>query len=149
MIKTTVLIAEDNPDCLHLLHVVLENEGFVVLAAGDGAQALLILKDVKPDVIVTDLMLPLVSGGDLIRYVRKTAELAQIPIVVVSGYSRDYEPQAFEAGASAVLQKPIDLDLLVDTVKLSCAPQPHHSSQSQSPADFAPQMKQRHATTAE
>jgi len=149
MIKTTVLIAEDNPDCLHLLHVVLENEGFVVLAAGDGAQALLILKDVKPDVIVTDLMLPLVSGGDLIRYVRKTAELAQIPIVVVSGYSRDYEAQAFEVGASVVLQKPIDLDLLVDTVKLACASPPRHSSLSHPSTDFAPQMKQRRATPTE
>lgn len=117
MLKTTVLIAEDNSDCQHLLHLVLENEGFAVLAASDGEQAIHLLKEVKPDVIVTDLMLPIVSGGDFIRYVRKTAGLAQIPIVVVSGYSQAYEAEAFEAGASAVLQKPIDFDLLLDAIK--------------------------------
>lgn len=125
MLKTTVLIAEDNLDCQQLLHLVLENEGFAVLAASDGEQALHLLKEIKPDVIVTDLMLPIISGGDLIRHVRKTAGLTQIPIVVVSGYSKSYEAEALEVGASVVLSKPIDLDLLVNTIKLNRAGHRH------------------------
>jgi CheY-like chemotaxis protein len=117
MIKTTVLIAEDNPECLDFLCETLEDEGFIIMVASDGEKAMQLLSEVKPDVIVTDLMMPLVSGGDLIRYVRKTTALAQVPIVVASAYGQAYESEALKAGATAVLQKPIDIDLLINTIK--------------------------------
>jgi len=62
-------------------------------------------------------LLPTVSGGDLIRHVRRTAELAQIPIVVISAYGDDYAADALAVGANVVLKKPLDSDLLVDTLK--------------------------------
>ena len=116
MNKTKVLIAEDNPDSQGLLRLILESEGFIVTAAPDGEKAIEILREIKPDILVTDLLLPTVSGGDLIRHVRRTAELAKIPIVVISAYG-DYAEDALAVGANVVLKKPLDSDLLVDTLK--------------------------------
>jgi len=127
--KTKILIAEDNPDSQQLLQMILESEGFIVTTASDGEKAIDILREIKPDILVTDLLLPTVSGGDLIRHVRSTAELARIPIVVISAYGDHYESDALAAGANVVLKKPLDSDLLVSTLnqlKASCgdAPQP-------------------------
>lgn len=119
MSRTKVLIAEDNTECLDFLSETLKDEGFSVMVAADGEKAIELLNQIKPDVIVTDLMMPLFSGGDLIRYVRKTTALSQIPIVVASGYGKSYESEALRAGANVVLQKPIDIGLLVATLKRS------------------------------
>jgi two-component system, chemotaxis family, chemotaxis protein CheY len=117
MNKISVLIVEDNLDSRQLLQMMLESEGFIVAAASDGRKAMEMLHEIKPDVLVTDLMLPAVSGGELIRHVRGTDALTQIPIVVVSAYSDHYEADALEAGANVVLKKPLDGDLLIRTVK--------------------------------
>ena len=117
MSKTKVLVAEDNSESLRFLCETLEDEGFSVMVAANGEKAIQILNEIKPDVIVTDLMMPLFSGGDLIRYVRKNRALAQIPIVVASGYGKRYESEALSAGATEVLQKPIDIGLLIDTIR--------------------------------
>ncbi len=122
MSKTKILIAEDNPDSQSLLQTILEGEGFIVTMASDGEKAIDILCEIKPDVLITDLMLPSVSGGDLIRHVRSTAALAQIPIVVISAYGDDYAADALAVGANVVLKKPLDSDLLVDTLKQLKAP---------------------------
>lgn len=113
---TNILIAEDNPDSQMLLQTILEREGFIVTTVSDGEKAIDILQEIKPDILVTDLMLPSVSGGDLIRHVRRTAELSQIPIVVISAYG-DYESDALAVGANVVLKKPLDSNVLVDTIK--------------------------------
>lgn len=117
MNKTVVLVAEDNADARDLLSVLLEGEGFVVVTANDGEKALQLLDEIRPDVIVTDLLLPLVGGGELIRYVRKRADLADVPIVVTSAYGRHYEAEALEAGATVVMQKPINADQLISTIR--------------------------------
>jgi DNA-binding response OmpR family regulator len=117
MTKPTVLIAEGNLECLGFLCETLESEGFHIVGASDGEKALHLLSEIKPDVIVTELMMPSVSGGDLIRYVRKTTALAEVPIVVASTYGKTYESDALKAGATVVLQKPIDIDLLIDAIK--------------------------------
>jgi CheY-like chemotaxis protein len=116
MKKTNILIAEDNPDSQSLLQTILEREGFIVTSVSDGEKAIDILQEIKPDILITDLMLPSVSGGDLIRYVRHRAELSQIPIVVISAYG-DYESDALAVGANVVLKKPLDSNVLVDTLK--------------------------------
>jgi CheY-like chemotaxis protein len=117
MNKTKVLIAEDNADSQQMLRTILESEGFIVTTASDGEKAIDILREIKPDILVTDLLLPTVSGGDLIRHVRSTSELAQIPIVVISAYGDHYESDALAVGANVVLKKPLDSDLLVNILK--------------------------------
>ncbi|HZS07915.1 MAG TPA: response regulator [Blastocatellia bacterium] len=131
MVKSTVLVVEDNPDSQYLLQVMLESEGWIVMTASDGERAIQMLHEFKSDVVITDLLLPVVSGGDLIRYIRSTAELSQIPIVVLSAYSNSYESEAMAAGATAVLKKPLDGDILLDTLRKVNKGRSHTPSPSQ------------------
>lgn len=117
MKKTNILIAEDNRDSQSLLEMILQSEGFIVTTASDGEKAIEILQEIKPDILVTDLMLPSVSGGDLIRHVRQTEVLRRIPIIVISAYGDYYESDALAAGANAVLKKPLDSEDLVEVIK--------------------------------
>ncbi len=117
MNRISVLIVEDNADSQYLLQTILKSEGFIAVTASDGQKAMEMLSEIKPDVLITDLMLPVVSGGDLIRYVRGTPKLAQVPIIVISAYGDQYESEALAAGANVALNKPLDCDLLINTIR--------------------------------
>jgi CheY-like chemotaxis protein len=108
-----VLVVEDQQDFLELLKVVLEGEGFYVAAAEDGEKAIELLKQFRPAVIVTDLMMPKISGVDLIRYVRQKQELSKIPIIATSAARSGTLNEAKQAGANETVKKPIDFDELV------------------------------------
>jgi len=114
--KASVLIAEDNADTRSLLHLLLENEGFEVFEAEDGASALQFLTRHHPDAIVTDLMMPLVGGIGLIQRLRRRAEFADTPIIAISAFAREYSPDPIMAGATAVLRKPEDLLQVAETL---------------------------------
>ena len=116
MEKTSVLIAEDNPDLRAVLHLMLEHAGFDVMTAEDGATALWILGQHHPDVILADLMMPRVDGIELIRCIREREELAPIPIIAMSAYGGDHLAKAYVVGATVTLRKPLDADGLVGTI---------------------------------
>ena len=109
-----ILIVDDDPSIRVMLKLVFEIEGFEVVQAPHGAAALDLLKDPLPSLVVTDMMMPVMDGKDLIRHLRSNPVLAALPIVVVSG-----NPDALEAGrmADAVIGKPFGLDELRETVE--------------------------------
>ena len=116
MKKVSLLLAEDNEDMRALLKWLLEDEGFDVTTAEDGAAALRSLSHLHPDVILTDLMMPEVDGVELIKNLRNTKEFAEIPIVAMTAYGNGYMLLASQAGATASIRKPEDLDILVPTI---------------------------------
>ena len=116
MKKVSLLLAEDNADMRSLLKWLLENEGFDVVTAEDGAAALRFLSHLHPDLILTDLMMPEVDGVELIKRIRKNEEFATTPIVAMTAYGNGYMALASEAGATASIRKPEDLDNLVTTI---------------------------------
>jgi CheY-like chemotaxis protein len=116
MKKTTLLLVEDDADIRMSLRLLLECEGFAVLTAADGSDALEQLARHQVDLIVTDLMMPQLDGLDLIRRVNSTPELAHLPIVVMTAYDDRFMKAAKTAGAQAVLRKPDDLEQLAETV---------------------------------
>jgi len=117
MKKVCVLIVDDQEEMLDLLTLVLKGEGFYPATAIDGRQALKLLQEFRPAVIITDLMMPDISGIDLIKQVRATPDLAQIPILAMSADSTGLLPEAEKAGATESIRKPIDLDQLVARLK--------------------------------
>ncbi|MFN7948645.1 MAG: response regulator [Blastocatellia bacterium] len=121
MLRPRVLIAEDNDELRELFSFALADRGFEVRGAVDGDDALIALSESRPDVLVTDVMMPHLNGVDLIRKVREMAELADLPIVVLSAYP-DYLSKAFVAGATVAIRKPVELDELFDKV-LSLLPE--------------------------
>lgn len=116
MMLACVLVVDDNPDVLELLRTLLELKGFQVVTAEDGDMAWEFLPQIRPDVIVTDMRMPKVDGGELIRRVRSAPGFSSIPIVAISAYGRHDISEATALGAAATLRKPTDFYRLVDTI---------------------------------
>ncbi|HVF88714.1 MAG TPA: response regulator [Blastocatellia bacterium] len=108
--KNKILLVEDDADTRHVLCLLFEMEGFEVLAAADGQEAYTRAMSEEPDLIVTDINMPRVSGLDLIRLVKEDGKLAGVPIVAMSAVEKQQLNQAKELGAIAVYQKPIEFD---------------------------------------
>jgi len=117
MAKGKVLVVEDNPDVLEAVRLLLEAEGFTVVTAEECFSGMDCLESSPPDVIVTDIGLPAMTGLELIRYVRTKSNLQNIPIVAMSGYDKAYLATAMMAGANATLHKPEDLENLTTMVQ--------------------------------
>jgi CheY-like chemotaxis protein len=110
----TILIVDDESNMRFLIRMTLESAGYEVVEAAHGAAGLERAKDSRPDLVVTDLMMPVMSGRELIQRLRADPETASIPIVVVSANSK-----VVDIGADAVLRKPFDPEELVAVVRSS------------------------------
>jgi CheY-like chemotaxis protein len=117
----SLLLVEDNPDVLEMFQLMLEGEGFAVTAAADAEQALRVLETFRPAIIITDLMMPKMSGLEFIRHVRQTPELAAIPVVAMTAFDYSHLWEAKQAGATAGVRKPIEVDDLMTLLNGICS----------------------------
>ena len=102
-----VLVVDDEPDVLLLCRLNLQQRGHELLEAADGSTALEIARDRHPDVIVLDLMLPGISGYDVLEALQRDAETTNIPVLVLTAKSlRADRERSHGLGASAFLTKP-------------------------------------------
>ena len=116
-IDKTVLIVEDEKVFRELLAQTLEMEGFQCLTAENGEQALAVLKTNVPDVILTDLLMPVLDGMKFIKRSRQEFQ-EDIPILVLTCVeSRAVVLECLIAGATEVLVKPIQLKVLLERLK--------------------------------
>ena len=122
-----VLVVEDDAAHLDAMREVLEDEGFHVDCASDGTVALDRLEHgPAPDLIVADLMMPKMDGWTLIRELKKSPDLAEIPVVVVTGAG---ERTLYSAPVSAgYLEKPLSAARLVETLAVCLARRVRRSS---------------------
>ena len=113
-----VLVVEDEPSVRKLIQSYLEHEGMQVEVRGDGQSALDYLATATPDLICLDLVLPEVSGYDICEFVRKTARLKDIPILMISARTLPSDrAQAEELGVSQYIIKPFSRDDLLSNVR--------------------------------
>jgi CheY-like chemotaxis protein len=108
-----ILIVDDEPSLRFLMRMLLERSGHAVQEAPNGAVALRACEASPPDVLVTDLMMPVMTGVELIRRLRAAEATRDLPIVVVSGSWTELD---LDGMADAVLDKPFDEDELLATV---------------------------------
>ena len=101
-----IIVAEDHEDIRYILQRALERAGHQVITTADGAAALEAVRLHRPDVVVSDVDMPLMTGLDLCRAIRADADLRHIPVVLASGSLLPGDARAAEAGASATLLKP-------------------------------------------
>jgi CheY-like chemotaxis protein len=98
--------------------MILEKAGFEVAEAKDGEDALnMIRPDPLPDIVSTDLMMPFVTGMELIRRLRAEPRTAKIPIVVVSGNPEAARELEMEGLVNAIIRKPFDATKLVEGIR--------------------------------
>ena len=112
-----ILVVEDVPLGLAVLRLRLEAEGFAVLTARDGVEALEQARDGHPDLMVLDLMLPRLSGERVCQELRADPRTQSMPIVVVSARVQEAERlRALAAGADAFIAKPYDMARLIEEI---------------------------------
>ena len=113
MNEKTVMIIEDEEDAAELFAEMMRVSGYRVVKTSKSAPAIEMMTAEKPDVILLDIMMPEISGLDILRQMRRDPTLANIPVVVVTakGMPADIK-NGMEAGASTYLTKPVGfLDL--------------------------------------
>jgi two-component system OmpR family response regulator len=121
-----VLIVEDEPDLLRILRQALRESGFSVDVASDGEQGLAKAQQTDYDAIILDLMLPRLSGSDLLRQLRETKTS---PVLVLTARDAPADKiQNLNLGADDYLTKPFDLDELIARVRALIRRSSHHPS---------------------
>jgi len=112
-----VLIAEDQPMVLKTIAYKLQKSGYETIGAIDGMQAKEFFDIEKPDLVIADIMMPFVSGFELIQYIRGKCESC-IPIIILSGVGNENKiVEAFELGADDFMTKPFNPGELVARTK--------------------------------
>ncbi len=106
------LVVDDSLLVRHSVCRFLEQRGFLVEAASNGAEALEALAKLRPDVIITDLLMPKMTGAELIAALKKDPATADIPIVVLSRQGSDYRTKGSDA--QFVINKDIDIEQQLD-----------------------------------
>jgi two-component system, OmpR family, phosphate regulon response regulator PhoB len=110
MTKPLVLIVEDEAPLVTLLRYNLEKEGFQVCEAGDGEEALIQIAERKPDIVLLDWMLPLVSGIEVCRQIRRSPQTRQLPVVMLTARGEEVDRvRGLNSGADDYIAKPFSL----------------------------------------
>ena len=116
--KGTILYVEDNSDNRKLVRRVLEVEGYIVVEAKDGAQALEHLESESIDLALMDINMPEVDGYTSTAEIRAMPQFAELPIVAVTAnVMRGDRERSLQAGCDGYIQKPIDIDTLSQQIE--------------------------------
>lgn len=121
-----ILIAEDNPDSRDAIRALLEAYGFRVLEARDGKEAVQCGRQLHPDLVLMDIMMPVMDGLQATRELRSSPDFEQVPILALTAMAGSRE-LALAAGCDDYLAKPIDIPGLLDAIRrwLESGPLPH------------------------
>jgi len=110
-----ILYVEDNEDNVYMLRRRLAKHGYEMIVAGDGAEGVATAQREKPDLILMDLSLPVLSGWDAARQLKDSPETNTIPIIALSAHALDGEREkALAAGCDDFETKPVDLARLLE-----------------------------------
>jgi CheY-like chemotaxis protein len=111
-----VLVADDSAEMRELIREVLAREGYEVITVGSGGRALREMSNRRPDLVITDLLMPGMSGFSLRTLMLRRADLADIPVIVLSAY---WHRPSETLDVVEVLTKPISTDRLIASVRRS------------------------------
>lgn len=114
--RPRILIVDDEPDILLMLRVNLEAEGYSTLLAGDGETALRRIAEERPDVVLLDVMMPVVDGWGVLERLALSDPRPRVILLTAKSSNRDLS-KARELGADEYVTKPFDPDVLLDTIE--------------------------------
>ena len=117
-LMTTILVVEDTPSEMKLISYYLQESGYSVISAVSAKEALTKVIDQKPDVIITDVVMPGMSGFELCRSLKKHPKTEKVPIIICTSKNQEIDRLwAMRQGADAYLTKPFTRDDLLRVVK--------------------------------
>jgi len=118
MSEKTVLIIEDEEDAAELFGEMMQVVGFRVLKLSKSSPAISLMSEEKPDLVILDIMMPEISGLEILRQMRRVPNLSKIPVIIVSAKSMPTDiKNGMEAGASTYLTKPVGFQDLKEAVE--------------------------------
>ena len=113
-----ILVVDDEPNALHMIGYALQAEGYEVVVAQNGAEAISKAQTEAPDLVILDVMMPDMSGTEVCEQLRKSQETFSLPIIMLSAKTQVSDKvSGLEAGADEYLTKPITPQELVAPVK--------------------------------
>lgn len=114
--NTTILVADDESLTLKMLTYRLQKEGFDVVSAQNGKEAMDAIAHRRPNLILTDLMMPFFTGLEILAHVKQQVD-ASIPVVILTSMGQEpYLRQAFELGVDGYCEKPVNPSELVELI---------------------------------
>jgi len=117
MRRLKILLAEDDDDLRALYGYMLLTAGYKVNAVRNGLEAFAEIQVNLPDVVVTDIAMPVLNGLDLIVAIRSNDELADLPVVAVTSFGEDICELAYAAGATSAINKPTELETMREVIE--------------------------------
>ena len=118
MANKKVLVVDDEIHIVHVVAIKLRNNGYDVISAGNGANALKLVQEEKPDIVVTDFQMPVMNGLELIENLRSDTSTENIPVILLTarGFAIDDE-QKQKLRVSAILSKPFSPKELLRSIE--------------------------------
>jgi CheY-like chemotaxis protein len=120
--KATILVVDDNTDNVEILRAFLESRGFTIAEARDGRAALAKMEEVRPDLVLLDVMMPGMEGWEVCRVIKQHPQLGDTKVVMVTakgGFEDKFE--GLRSGADDYVVKPVDFKDLMDKVERNLA----------------------------
>jgi two-component system phosphate regulon response regulator PhoB len=118
MMKPLILVVEDEAPLLTMLRYNLEKQGFRVDEAADGQEALTKIAETRPDVVLLDWMLPVMSGIEVCRQIRRKPTTRDLPVIMVTARTEDADAvRALNTGADDYITKPFQIDTLLARIR--------------------------------
>jgi DNA-binding response OmpR family regulator len=116
--RKKLLIVEDNTDLLELLRLGLKDAGYLVITAANGVEAIQLARNVQPDLILLDVLLPELDGFEVCESLRKDPVTAPIPVIMLTGLTGEFTRYAgLESGADEYVTKPARLEQLLPRIE--------------------------------
>ena len=114
---TNILYVEDNEDNIYMLSKRLKKKGFAITIAKDGEEGLKAARELKPDLILMDLSLPLLDGWEATKILKPEPETKLIPVIALSAHAmQEHKDKALEAGCDDYDTKPVDITRLLSKI---------------------------------
>lgn len=120
--KATILVVDDNTDNVEILRAFLESRGFTIAEARDGRAALAKVEEIKPDLVLLDVMMPGMDGWEVCRVIKQHPQLGDTKVVMVTakgGFEDKFE--GLRSGADDYVVKPVDFKDLMGKVERNLA----------------------------
>lgn len=117
--KKLILLVDDDEHILRSLEIYLKMEEFRVITAAGGKEALDILNETRPDLIVLDIMMPEIDGFQVLEFIKSKQEIHTVPVIMLTAKSQDVDVlKGYQEGVASYMTKPFNLNELVDNINL-------------------------------
>lgn len=115
--ERTVLVVDDDPEIRNMLRISLALEGFRVECVADGASALEAVENKQPDVMLLDIMMPVLDGYSVMKHLHEAPDAAPMPVIILSAKAGDEDLwEGWRCGVDSYITKPLDLDVLLSEI---------------------------------